>query len=169
MSLSNDPRGSSSGGVAQHSLGPMSLAMSKAQREQFLAGVHIGVVAIPEERNGPLTPPVWYGYEVGGEIWFLTGRDSRKGKLLSIGLRVSLVAQRESAPYQYVSVEGPLTSVAASPDDAEERRLAQRYLGREAGDVYIASTAARREAEPNVLVKIRPERWLSVDYRKAFS
>ena len=61
-----------------------------------------------------------------------------------------------------------MTSVAESPGDAEERRLAHRYLGRELGDAYVASTTARREAEPNVLVRIRPERWLTVDYRKAY-
>jgi hypothetical protein len=83
-------------------------------------------------------------------------------------VRVCFVAQSEQAPYRYVSVEGPVTSVAPSPGEAEERRLAHRYLGPEMGDVYVASTAERREAEPNVLVRIRPERWLSVDYRKAF-
>jgi hypothetical protein len=61
-----------------------------------------------------------------------------------------------------------VTSVADSPSDAEERRLAHRYLGRELGDAYVAGTAARRETEPNVRVRIRPERWLTVDYRKAY-
>jgi hypothetical protein len=61
-----------------------------------------------------------------------------------------------------------VVSVAPCADEPVERRLAQRYLGREGGDADIAATAARREAEPNVLVRIRPERWLSVDYGKAF-
>jgi hypothetical protein len=61
-----------------------------------------------------------------------------------------------------------VTSVAASPGEGEERGLAHRYLGQEMGDAYVASTADRRDAEPNILVRIRPERWLSVDYRKAF-
>jgi PPOX class probable F420-dependent enzyme len=145
----------------------MQLTMTRVEREAFLAGVHVGVLAIPEPGRGPLAAPIWYAYE-DGELWLVTGRDSRKGRLLRPGVRVSLVVQSEEAPYRYVSVEGPVTSVAPSPGDAEERRLAHRYLGREAGDAYVASTADRREAEPNVLVKIRPERWLSVDYRKAF-
>jgi hypothetical protein len=33
------------------------------------------------------------------------------------------------------------------------------------GDAYIAATADRRATEP----RIRPERWLTVDYRKAFA
>jgi PPOX class probable F420-dependent enzyme len=142
--------------------------MTRAEREAFLAGVHVGVLSIPEPGRGPLSAPIWYGYEPGGEIWLVTGRDSRKGRLLAKGVRVAFVAQSEEAPYRYVSIEGPVSSVAPSPGEAEERRLAHRYLGPEMGDAYVASTAARREAEPNVLVRIRPERWLSVDYRKAY-
>src|SRR5262249_9461001 len=110
---------------------------------------------------------VWYGYEPGGEIWLVTGRDSRKGRLLAQGVRVAFVAQSEQAPYRYVSVEGPVSSVAPCSGEAEQRRLAHRYLGRKGGDAYLASTAESRAVEPSVLVRIRPERWLSVDYRKA--
>ena len=146
----------------------MKLSMTRAEREAFLADVHVGVLSIPEAGRGPLSAPIWYGYEPNGEIWVVTGRDSRKGRLLALGMRVGFVVQSEAPPYRYVSVEGPVVSVAPSPGDAEERELAHRYLGREAGDAYVASTAPRREAEPNILVRIRPERWLSVDYRKAF-
>ena len=37
-------------------------AMSKAKRESFLSDVHVAVVAIPREGQGPLTTPVWYWY-----------------------------------------------------------------------------------------------------------
>jgi PPOX class probable F420-dependent enzyme len=147
----------------------MQLSMTRAEREAFLADVHVGVLSIPEPGRGPLSAPIWYGYELGGEIWLVTGRDSRKGRLLALGVRVGFVVQSEEAPYRYVSVEGPVASVAPSPGEAEERRLAHRYLGKEMGDAYVASTAARREAEPNILVRIRPERWLTVDYRKAYA
>ena len=43
----------------------MSSAMTKAEREAFLADVHVAVVSIPEAGRGPLTVPVWYGYDVG--------------------------------------------------------------------------------------------------------
>ena len=146
----------------------MNLSMTLGEREAFLADVHVGVLSIPEPGRGPLAAPIWYGYEPGGEIWVVTGRDSRKGRLLALGVRVGFLVQTEAPPYRYVSVEGPVTAIAPSPGDAEERQLAHRYLGPELGDGYVASTAARRETEPNVLVRIRPERWLSVDYRKAY-
>lgn len=147
----------------------MKLSMTRTEREAFLADVHVGVLSIPEPGRGPLSAPIWYGYEPRGEIWVVTGRDSRKGRLLAPGVRVGFVVQSEQAPYRYVSIEGPVVSVAPSTGEAEERQLAHRYLGREAGDAYVASTAVRRETEPNVLVRIRAERWLSVDYRKAYS
>lgn len=141
-----------------------SLSMSREQRERFLAGLHVGVLAIPDGARGPLTAPIWYGYEPGGEIWVVTGERSRKGKLLRPGVRVSLVAQNESSPYMYVSVEGPVTALEPVRDPAPVRALARRYLGERGGDAYTAATFASYEKDPNVLVRIRPERWLTVDY-----
>jgi hypothetical protein len=43
--------------------------------------------------------------------------------------------------------------------------MAHRYLGRELGDGYIESTRGDGEVH-NILVKLRPERWLTVDYAK---
>jgi PPOX class probable F420-dependent enzyme len=142
--------------------------MTREQREAFLAGVHVGVISIPDGANGPLAAPIWYGYEPGKEVWVITGASSRKGKLLRRGARVSLVAQNEAAPYQYVSVEGPVTEVEPVKDREVLRVLARRYLGKEGGDAYVAATAQEYEREPNLLVHIRPERWLTVDYGKVW-
>ena len=55
-----------------------SLAMTRAEREAFLAAVHVGVISLADGERGPLTVPIWYGYEPGGELWIVTDRDSRK-------------------------------------------------------------------------------------------
>jgi hypothetical protein len=47
--------------------------------------------------------------------------------------------------------------------------MARRYLGAELGDRYVEATSADREAAASVLVRVRPERWLTVDYRKQFA
>ncbi len=52
----------------------MSLSMTRAEREAFLADLHIGVISIADGEHGPLTCPVWYAYEPGGEIGLVTGR-----------------------------------------------------------------------------------------------
>lgn len=147
----------------------MSLAMTKDEREQFLAALHVGVLSIEEPGRGPLAVPIWYGYEAGGELWVITDRSSRKGRLLRVGRRVSLVAQTESVPYQYVSVEGPVVAIDAADRERHTRPMAHRYLGRDLGDRYVAATAADRDAGESVVVRIRPERWLTVDYGKQFA
>jgi hypothetical protein len=116
----------------------MSLKMDKAEREAFLAELHVGIISIEEPGRGPLTVPIWYGYEPGGDLWIVTERDSRKGRL---------------------------------PSDVERdvRPLAHRYLGAEFGDRYIESTGGADDRGNNVLVKMRPERWLTTDYSKEFA
>ena len=147
----------------------MSLAMSKSEREAFLAALHVGVISIPDPARGPLTVPIWYGYEPGGELWVITDRTSRKGKLLETRPRISLAAQTELVPYQYVSVEGPVVAIEPADRERHARPMAHRYLGKELGDQYVAATAGEREAAGgSVVVRMRPERWLSVDYKKQF-
>lgn len=49
------------------------------ERQAFLAEPHIGALSVsagPE--RGPLTVPIWYQYEPGGELWVLTGPESEK-------------------------------------------------------------------------------------------
>jgi len=145
------------------------MPMTKDEREKFLADLHVGVLAIPNPGRGPLTVPVWYAYEPGGEIRFITDRVSRKGGLLAEGLRVSLCAQTEQPPYKYVSIEGPVSAIGPSDVERDGRPIARRYLGPELGDRYVAATAGDRAAGGSILVRVRPERWLSVDYSKEFA
>ena len=144
----------------------MSLAMTKSERESFLAGVHVGVISVAAPGRGPLAAPIWYGYQPGGELWFVTERDSKKARLFSSGTRLSLCAQTESLPYKYVSVEGPITSIEPADVERHARPLAHRYLGRELGDRYIEATGGSDGRRASVLVRMRLERWLSVDYAK---
>jgi nitroimidazol reductase NimA-like FMN-containing flavoprotein (pyridoxamine 5'-phosphate oxidase superfamily) len=143
---------------------PVALAMTRQERERFLADLHVGIISIPEAARGPLTVPVWYAYEPGGELRLVTGRTSRKGRLLERAGRFSLCAHTDIPPYKYVSVEGPIVAIDAADLERDLRPLAHRYLGVEAGETYIATT--RAEHLDNVLVRMRPERWLTVDYAK---
>ncbi len=146
----------------------MSLKMTKSEREAFLADLHVGVISIAEKDRGPLMVPIWYDYEPGGDVWILTGRDSRKGRLLLEAGRFSLVAQTETPPYKYVSVEGPIISIDKPDLERDERPMAYRYLGQELGDGYIEATHSGG-GEENILVKMRPQRWLTTDYSKQFA
>ena len=136
--------------------------MTQAEKQAFLADVHVGVLALNDGDRGPLMVPMWYDYEPGGELWFLTGPQTRKGRLILVGTRVSLVAQTEDTPYQYVSVEGPVTAIAPANPELEGLPMAVRYLGPEMGKQYFDSMS-----DWGVTVHVRPERWLAVDYSKS--
>ncbi|MEM7078237.1 MAG: pyridoxamine 5'-phosphate oxidase family protein [Pseudomonadota bacterium] len=138
----------------------MSLAMSPAERENFLADMHVGVLSIPDGDRGPLSAPIWYDYTPGGELWMIIGTDSRKARALRSAQRVSLVAQQEAMPYRYVSVEGTVVSQAPCAP-GELLAMAQRYLGPEQGQAYADASSGN-----SYTVRVRPERWLTVDYGK---
>jgi hypothetical protein len=53
----------------------MSFAMSVQEREQFLAGLHVGVLSVAAGGDrGPLTVPVWYEYYPGGPVSVINDR-----------------------------------------------------------------------------------------------
>jgi PPOX class probable F420-dependent enzyme len=140
----------------------VNLTMTEAERQAFLADVHVGVISIERPDGPPLTVPIWYGYEPGGDVWVLTPADSAKGRLLERARRFSLCVQDEEPPrYAYVTVEGPVVAVEAADLEADRRPLARRYLGDEDGDRYVDSVDAQV-----VRWTMRPERWWSADYAK---
>ena len=140
--------------------------MTKSERETFLAEVHVGIVGIAEAGRGPLTVPIWYAYEPGGVVRFVTGGASRKARLLRAAGRLSLCVQTEAPPYKYASVEGPVR-ISGTPDfERDFRAMAVRYLGSEMAETYLAMTAGEREGA--ILVELTPEHWLTVDYSKSF-
>ncbi len=144
-----------------------SLVMTRAERESFLAEPRIGVLSVADGEHGPLVCPVWYAYEPGGDVVFVTSTDSRKADLLRRAKRATFLAQSEELPYKYVSLEGAV-SVEDADLDRDVRPIAHRYLGAEAGDGYLAAT--RSQPRPaDVVVRIRPERWRSTDYSKQFA
>jgi hypothetical protein len=69
--------------------------MTKQEREGFLADLHVGIISVAEDGRGPLTVPIWYFYEPGGEVRVVTGGTSRKAQLLRTARRFSLCAQTE--------------------------------------------------------------------------
>ena len=141
----------------------MNPTMSRADREAFLAGTHVGVLAVAETGRGPLAVPVWYRYAPGDVVRITIPRGSRKTPLLRAAGRASLCVQTETVPYQYVSVEGPVEVLDAEVE-GDQREMAIRYLGDKLGGRYLTATAADRRNE--VLVLLRPKRWWSVDFSR---
>jgi len=103
----------------------------------FLSELHVGILSIPREGRAPHSTPVWYRYESDNTIWFLADSNSQKGKLLSVGAKLSFVVQSEKIPYQYVSMEGIVTDISRGDIESDLRPIARFYLGEKAGDEYV--------------------------------
>lgn len=141
----------------------MSLAMTRAERETFLADRHVGIISIEQTGGAPITVPIWYDYAPEIGLWVLTEAESLKGRALAAAGRFSLCAQTEEPPsYRYVSVSGPVVSVREADTEADSRPMAHRYFGPELGDLYTDSG----EAENSKVFTMQPERWRTVDYGK---
>jgi len=139
----------------------MTLAMTRSEREAFLAGLHVAIVAIEEPGTSPLVTPVWYSYQPGGAIRFVTGRQSHKADLVARSGRMSLIAQTQQLPYKYVAVQGSARMLGTA-GEAERSALAHRYLGPEFGDAYMEATA---DAD-DIVVELVPDTWRTVDFSK---
>jgi PPOX class probable F420-dependent enzyme len=136
--------------------------MSEAEREAFLADVHVGVLTVTAGADrGPLATPVWYGYSPGGPVSVTTGSASQKAGAIATAGRASMCAQDEAPPFKYVTVEGP--AIIEPANLAERTAIARRYLGTEAGDAWIA---ANPDVD-DVMIRITPEHWYSADFGKA--
>lgn len=139
-----------------------SFVMSLEERQAFLADVHVGIIAIAEAGRAPLAVPVWYSYEPGGDVQVLMQGDSRKATSIDAAGRFSLCAQTETAPYKYVTAEGPVSSVRPYDVETDLLAMATRYLGDKGGRQYIATA----NNDNGVIISMTPEHWLSTDYSK---
>ncbi|MFH8403431.1 pyridoxamine 5'-phosphate oxidase family protein [Streptomyces sp. NPDC018019] len=138
------------------------MPLTTEERERFLAEPHIGAlsVASDEADRAPLTVPIWYAYEPGGDLWITTERDSRKARLIAAAGRFSLMVDRVEPTVRYVSVEGEVVSAEPTTDE-EVRAMVERYLAPEAAAAYLKDV--QPAFGPAVTIRMRPRRWLSAD------
>jgi len=139
----------------------MSLRMTKAEREEYLAGLHVGVLSVSVgEGQAPITTPVWYSYQPGGTVNILTGSQSLKAVAIAAQGRFSLCAQMEEPPWKYVTVEGTAVTEPVGLDERIE--IASRYLGSEAGRAFVADNPGLDD----VVIRMTPDRWRTADFGK---
>src|SRR5262245_34731616 len=103
--------------------------MTLDDREAFLAGIHVGILTVDEPGRGPLSVPVWYRYEAGGEIVVVTRPEARKARLLTAGARVSFCVQSEEMPPKYVTIQGRVASAAPAEIERDLKPVVRKYLG----------------------------------------
>jgi hypothetical protein len=135
--------------------------LSVSDRELFLAEPHIAALSVSAGPDrGPLTLPMWYQYVPGGEAWILTEAASRKARLIAEARRFTLMVERLAPTIRYVSVEGPVTRTIPVTEELE-REITERYLPPEKVQDYLAY--AKAEFGEQVVIYLRPQRWLSQD------
>ena len=137
------------------------MKMSRSEREAYLSEVHVGILSVPRIERGPLSAPIWYDYEPGGQVIMFIDKLSAKAECLASVERISLCAQNDDPPYVYVSVEGPFQISEADKD--VHLQVAIRYLGEERGRSWMDKFGYQ---EDSYMVSLEPESWLTKDYRK---
>jgi uncharacterized protein len=141
--------------------------LTEREAQEFLAGPHIGVLSVAsDDERPPLTVPVWYGYQSGGNLTFFTGtqgRTARKTRLIDEAGVLSLCVQREEFPYRYVTVEGTVVQIDQPPAADQVLAIVRRYLPEEMAQGFAASELENPDSKLT-LFTVRPDRWISFDF-----
>ena len=143
------------------------IRLTREERESFLAESHVGVVSVArDDGRPPLTVPIWYGYEPGGNITFFTGTDGRPAQKTALIERAGVISfsvQNPQPPYRYVTVEGSVAAVDRPPTVEQVKAIARRYLpeGQAQG---FAEAELGRNSPTFTLFTISPDRWLTADF-----
>jgi hypothetical protein len=141
--------------------------LSVRDRELFLAEPHIAALSVSAgENRGPLSVPIWYQYEPGGEAWVLTDAESWKARLIRAAGRFTLMVERTLPTVRYVSVEGPVTRTIPGTG-AHLREITERYVPPEKVSAYLEFAEA--DFGEQVAIYLRPQRWLTADLGSDFA
>jgi PPOX class probable F420-dependent enzyme len=127
--------------------------MTDDQVRAFLAeGTRTGKLATVRTDGSPHVAPIWFVLD-GGDVVFMTGAGTAKGKALQRDPRAALVVDLEEPPYGFVLVEGTVT---ISTDLAEmlplSIRIAERYVAPERAEEF----GKRNAVDGELLVRLHP-------------
>ena len=123
-------------------------------REEFLKGPNVAVLATVTPKGNPHAVAIWYLYE--DEV-FVMNADPSSQKLRNIQANpnVTLVIDRRSLPYYSVMAQGV---AEGGPALSEETRLklAVRYLGEELAQGYMARMRGAGNMDGSASIRLRP-------------
>ena len=108
----------------------------------------LAVLATYRRDGRVLLSPVWHEWREGG-FGVVTGGSDVKAAHLRRDPRASIVVCEQSPPYRGVEVRGNARLLTMGVGDAV-KRIASRYLGREAGAAYA------ERAQDDLLIRLEP-------------
>jgi PPOX class probable F420-dependent enzyme len=116
--------------------------------EDFLALPLVAVLATYRRDGGVLLSPVWHRWRDGG-FEVLSYPDDIKVRHLRSDPRASILVYDNEPPYRGVEIR---TTAALSEIETSTivRDMAVRYLGREAGEAYAATSG------DSILIRLEP-------------
>lgn len=135
--------------------------MSRGERERFLAGRHVAVLATISPKGEAVLTPIWYLYR-DGKIYMRTGLESVKARNVRSDPRVTVCVQDERPPYASLTVYGRASIEPASEGLGAE--IARRYLGAVGGAFYVREARQAIEQSEEITLVITPERTLTQDF-----
>ena len=121
-------------------------------QEKFLLESNVAVLATVDRRGRAHAAPIWYLYE-DGEFLMSTGRGSQKHRNIETNPEVSLVIDRRSLPYFYLTARGA-AEIGPALSREDRGRIASRYLTEEQTRAYLD----RMMDFPSVSIRLRPRK-----------
>jgi PPOX class probable F420-dependent enzyme len=133
----------------------MAHRMTGDELEQFLgSGTRTGKLATVRADGSPHVAPVWFVLD-GGDLIFMTGESTVKGKALLRDPRVAVAVDDERPPFAFAIIEG---TVSISRDLEEmlswSTAISRRYMGEELAEQY----GSRNAVEGELLVRLHPNK-----------
>ncbi len=135
--------------------------VSRVERERFLAGRRVAVLATLGPDGEAVLTPIWYLYR-DGLLYMRTGQESVKARNVSRDPRVTVCVQDERAPYRSVTVYGRASIEPA--EEGLEATISRRYLGAVGGAFYLRTAREAVEQGAEVTLVVRPERVVTQDF-----
>jgi PPOX class probable F420-dependent enzyme len=137
----------------------MAHPMTDEQARAFLAeGSRTGKLATSRADGRPHVAPIWFVLD-GGDLVFMTGANTVKGRTLRRDPRAALTVDLEEPPYAFVMVEG---SVTISEDLEEMLPLSIAIARRYVGDAQAEQYGHRNAVPGELLVRLRPDKIVAV-------
>ena len=127
------------------------MSANEAQ-ETFLKEGNVAVLATVDRRDRPHAAPIWYLYE-DGEFIMSTSRGSQKHRNIEANPEVTLVIDRRSLPYYYLTARGT-AEIGPALSQADRARIASRYLNEEQTRRYLE----RMSGLESVSIRLKPRR-----------
>ena len=126
----------------------MRRALEPADLGDLLEQPLVAVLATYRKDGEVLLSPVWHRWRDGG-FDVATGSDDVKVRHLRSDGRASLLVYEHTPPYRGIELRTRPTLVADGAHEAA-REIAVRYLGREAGEAYVAGFS------DDVVIRLEP-------------